>query len=269
MHILGRTGGMVVIPPLNPATYVNSRCWLKADTLITQSGGLVSTWGDSKGTYSHQRYGTSGGLGIRPTYTAAQVNGYGSIQIVNGTAFYYDAPTPPAPFAIAGSCLYNSTLGGVYNNAAFTFFAVAKFDAAFANAGFIHSFSRAVNASGQISLFGSLGDPRYVWRNATIGTTGSPQFTANTWMLIAYTVSATGAVVVRQNGVELRSYVAVGTTNSGMSYSVLGGLRYGSSPIFYVSNKIAFAEVLICNTVMSASDITSAETYFKNKFLLW
>lgn len=249
---VGRNYGATPPPPAAwaPDDVAGLLFWFKADSGVTQAGGLVSQWDVQPGCVVSTN-GTAAGA-TRPTYTAGVLNGKPGITFPAGTEITFGSDLlfdPAAGFTLV-FVAQNSNPGGTYYNG------FMKIRATVGGRCFSGIFS---NDPSYASVnFGYI--PRAGFAAAVIKSTGDFTTSPNSMVMTYDGVSPTSASSwgVDKNAVA-QTTSSGGTSQADTTLNGLGDWAAGGLPFLGT-----IFEVFAYNTKLSAGDLTEVNNYVQS-----
>jgi hypothetical protein len=235
-----------------PDSISSAWAWYRGDLNVTTAGGSVSEWQDQIGT----RHLTAAGA-AQPTHSAS-VAGLNSQAGVTG-----DGVNDKMSF---GGVAADYTF--LHDGSGCTMWFVVRTPASHSEGALLDT-QRVSNANAGFTFYHQASGAAPIIRvsndaNGNLWSHNSTVVANSTTYQYLIAHSTVAGYVVRRNGVELGSGAYSGTPRTGAPGTVLG-LMDAVTSVGVFSNW-AIGEILLCNAVISAGDITNLEDYGADRY---
>ena len=221
--------------------------WYRADQLITQSGGIISGWGDSSGSGDVNKNLSQSTSGDRPTYIASDsaYNNHPTVNFIGANTQFLYSGTWTTPIAGAN-----------------TIFIIGNDDgnSSIANGG---------DGEGFVDTYQDPSNENILFTNTTWGTYVTEGLVST---IPSYGLPTVVAAVF--NGASSAIYINSSTANitgsdtaGGLTDLVLGNYNQIVSGVLpgYLTGKIA--EVIIYSRALTSTEITKVMTYAQTRYI--
>jgi hypothetical protein len=224
-----------------PATGL--QLWLKADTGITQSGGVVSAWADQSGN----GYNVASSGSAQPTFVSSAINGKPGLSF-NGSTQYMD----------------NTATSILTAGTARTIVVIGKYSGSGSTSGSPFTIRRTTTTS--FATLMGVGGTFYIWSDGTHNATITDPAVLNTAETFEwYSTGTSGAGITFSVTGSPKSVTSGGTVSSETGTTGFTvGQREGVGQFFNGT----ICEVLVYDHVLSGTDDTTLATYAQNKYAI-